>query len=62
MKIKLKIISFIVLNSLALSGTTGKLVGKIMDKILEIPLSVVMSLLRILTWVHHPMNWVNIFY
>ena len=32
MKIKLKIISFIVLNSLALSGTTGKLVGKIMDK------------------------------
>ena len=32
MKIKLKIISFIVLNSLALSGTTGKLVGKITDK------------------------------
>ena len=32
MKIKLKIISFIVLSSLGISGTTGKLVGKIMDK------------------------------
>ena len=32
MKIKLKLISFIIFNSLAFSGTTGKLVGKIMDK------------------------------
>ena len=32
MKIKLKLISFIIFNSLAFSGTTGKLVGKIIDK------------------------------
>ena len=32
MKIKLKLISYIIFNSLAFSGTTGKLVGKIMDK------------------------------
>ena len=43
MKIKLKLISFIIFNSLAFSGTTGKLVGKIIDKDTEIPSSVVMS-------------------
>ena len=32
MKIKLKLISFIIFNSLAFPGTTGKLVGKIIDK------------------------------